>query len=48
MDSFHSLDIFKNPSASVAFCRNSEVCNDQNGAVMEWPIVVSLGGFPRH
>ena len=30
---FHSLDIWKNHLASVAFCRNSGVYNVQNGAV---------------
>ena len=40
MDPFHSLVILKNHFASVAFCRNSEVYNVQNGAVMELSFVV--------
>ena len=35
VDLFHSLDILKNHSASVAFCRNLGVYNVQNGAVIE-------------
>ena len=48
VDPFHSLDILKNHFASVAFCRNSEVYNVQNGAVIELPFVVSVKGSPRH
>ena len=33
MDPFHSLDNLKNKLASVAFCRNTEVCNVQHRAV---------------
>ena len=46
MDQFHSLDNLKNKFASVAFCRNSEAYNVRNGAVIEFPVVVSIGGFP--
>ena len=48
VDPFHSLDILKNHSASVAFCRNLGVYNVQNGAVIELSFVVSVKGFPRH
>ena len=48
VDPFHSLDILKNHSASVAFCRNLGVYNVQNGAVIELSLVVSVKGFPRH
>ena len=40
VDPFHSLDILKNHSASVAFCRNLGVYNVQNGAVIELSFVV--------
>ena len=42
VDPFHSLDILKNHSASVAFCRNLGVYNVQNGAVIELSFVVSV------
>ena len=48
MDAFHSLDKLKNHFASVAFCRNLEVYNVQNGAVIELSFVVSVKGSPRH
>ena len=43
-----SLDNMKNRSASVNFCKNLEACNDWNGAVIELPAVVSIGGCPYH
>ena len=33
---------------SIAFCRNLEAYNVRNGAVIEFPVVVSIKGFPRH
>ena len=48
MDLFHSLDNLKSQLASVAFCRNTGVYNAWNRAVIEWPVVVSINGFPRH
>ena len=48
VDTFHSLDNLKNHFASIAFCRNSVVCNLRNGAVIELSIVVSIIWFPRH
>ena len=48
MDPFHSLDNLNNQFASIAFCRNSEVHNVRNGAVIELPFVVSIKGVPRH
>ena len=48
MDPFHSLDNLKNEFASIAFCRNSEVYNVRNGAVIHFPVVVLIKGFPRH
>ena len=48
VDPFHSLDNLKNQLASITFCRNSEVYNVWNRAVIEVPIVVSINGFPRH
>ena len=48
MDPFHSLDILKNHFVSVAFCRNSGVYNERNGAVIELSFVVSVKGSPRH
>ena len=36
VDPFHSLDSLKNQFASFAFCRNSEVYNVCNGAVIEF------------
>ena len=48
MDPFHSLDSLKNQYASVTFCRNLEVCYDQNAAVRELPVVVSINEFPCH
>ena len=48
VDPFHSLDNLKNQFASVAFCKNSEVCNVWNGSVIALPIVISINGFPHH
>ena len=48
MDTFHSLDNLKNQSALVVFNRNLEACNVRNEAVIECPVVLSVGGFPRH
>ena len=48
MDLFHSLDNLKSRLASVAFCRNTGVYNARNGAVIEFSVVVSINGFPRH
>ena len=48
MNPFHSLDNLKNQLGSIAFCRNTEVCNIRNGAVIELPVVVSINGVPRH
>ena len=42
VDPFHSLDNLKNHFASIAFCRNSVVCNVRNGAVIELSFVVSI------
>ena len=42
MDLFHSLDNMKSQLASVAFCRNTGVYNVQNGAVVEFPVVISI------
>ena len=47
VDQFHSLDNLKNQFTSVAFCMNSEACNVRNGSVIDFPVVVLIGGFPR-
>ena len=47
-DPFHSLDNLKNFFASITFCRHYVVCNVRNGAVIEFPVVVSIKEFPRH
>ena len=48
MDSFYGLDNLKNQLASVDFCRNTEVCNVWNGAMMRIAVTVSINGFPHH
>ena len=45
---FHSLDNLKNHFASIAFCRNTLVCNIRNGAVIELSFVASIKSVPRH
>ena len=42
MDPFHNLD--HNQSASLVLCRSLEACNVQNGAVIDLPVVVLIGG----
>ena len=48
MDLFHSLNNLKSQLASVDFCRNTGVYNVGNGVVIEFPVVISINGFPRH
>ena len=48
MDLFHILHNLKIQLGSVAFCRNTRVCNIQNRDVIELPIDVLINGFPRH
>ena len=45
MDLLHSLDNLNNQLLSV---RNQKFRMAGNGAVIEWPIVVSISGYPRH
>ena len=48
MNPFHYLDNLKNHFASIAFGRNSVVCNVRNGAMIELAFVVLIRGVPRH
>ena len=48
MDPFHSLDNLKREFASVAFCRNSGAFIVRNETVIEFPVVFSIGRFPRY
>ena len=47
MDPFYRLDNLKNQFSSIALCRNSEVYNVRNGAVIALS-VFSMKEFPRH
>ena len=48
VDPFHSLGNLKNQFTLVDFYSNSEVYNVWNGAVIEFPVVVSIKEFHRH